>query len=307
MINILGFNEGNGTVTGTGKPQNSNGDNNTNQSTTTLNDTEIRDQQNGLDILLEALSQSKSFEESSMENIVSIGKRKYSDENLESKFSDNDSSSYETSNDSSLNGTGKKARNSSMVTRRQKKNKDRVLIVFENPTLSFDKCNNDNINSPTINCLKAFLPTQSHNKLKSISVYAVLKGIDALDNGRYRVQLNTFSKDKKKFSRNCSNLYETLWIYEISLLIADSPTHLSQQLKSGNYQILESLGCFGLCHTPIEYYFELLQHILKFYEEGSYFSSELIQTALNVSQPFVSSYLLCLSSKCFPFDRILIT
>lgn len=242
---------------------------------------------NGLDLLLEALSQKQCLTESSIENVISDEinrKRNFSEinenkENFESRFSDSDSID-DTSNDSSTNGTVKKARKIGFVTRRQKKNKDRVLIVFERPTLCFSKDSNDDIKH-SVNCLNAFLPAQTHTQLKSISVLASLKGIDALDNGRYRVQLNTFLKDKKKFSRNSSHLYETLWIYEISLLIADSPTHLNQQLKSGNYQVLESFGCFGLFNTPIEYYFELFRHVLKFYEEGTYFSSELIQAALD--------------------------
>lgn len=43
------------------------------------------------------------------------------------------------------------------------------------------------------------------------SGYLALKGVVALTNTRYRVQLNAFKHEKRKFSRNTSDLNEVLY------------------------------------------------------------------------------------------------
>ena len=54
--------------------------------------------------------------------------------------------------------------------------------------------------------------SDSHNGkgriLLSVSLLTALKGLDVLATSRYRVQLNTFLTEKKKFSRNSGDLYE---------------------------------------------------------------------------------------------------
>jgi hypothetical protein len=90
---------------------------------------------NGLHLLLEALQ--NQCLDNPIENMISNtinGKRKLldDDENESSIFSDTDSIE-QTSNDSSTKENLRKypKLSFSFVTRRQKKNKDRVLIVFE--------------------------------------------------------------------------------------------------------------------------------------------------------------------------------
>jgi hypothetical protein len=51
------------------------------------------------------------------------------------------------------------------------------------------------------------------------SGYLALKGVVALTNTRYRVQLNAFKHEKKKFSRNTSDLNEVSEMIRFSLLL----------------------------------------------------------------------------------------
>lgn len=57
----------------------------------------------------------------------------------------------------------------------------------------------------------------AHARDVTFSHMTALKGIDVLPNGRYRVQLNTFMKGRKKFSRNSTSLYEVPYINTLVL------------------------------------------------------------------------------------------
>lgn len=51
------------------------------------------------------------------------------------------------------------------------------------------------------------------------SGYLALKGVVALTNTRYRVQLNAFKHEKKKFSRNTSDLNEVCIFHPFLIFI----------------------------------------------------------------------------------------
>ena len=138
------------------------------------------------------------------------------------------------------------------------------------------------------------------------SEYLPIKGIVALANFRYRVQLNTFQHKGKKFSRNSADLFEVrmktpvykidnvlilfifvltkaLWIYEICLLISDAPKELEQLILASNYNSLVTLDPEMSCFTnAFEYYIELGRQIMGFMDRNEVFTGELIQFAISV-------------------------
>lgn len=85
-----------------------------------------------------------------------------------------------------------------------------------------------------------------------------VKGVVALAPSRFRVQLNAFQNERRKFSRNCSDLHEALWIFEVTLMVSDCPTSLDMQLRVGNFFSMRHLGRrFHIFSNSLEYYAEL--------------------------------------------------
>lgn len=67
------------------------------------------------------------------------------------------------------------------------------------------------------------------------------KGVYKTASG-FRVQLNVGSpQSQRKFSRNAPVVHDALWLYEIAILMADSPHELSSMLNNGNYISMKSL------------------------------------------------------------------
>lgn len=118
--------------------------------------------------------------------------------------------------------------------------------------------------------------TSSNEVVQGIS----LKGIDMLHNGKYRVQLNAFMTEKKKYSKNSSSLYEAIWVFEMCLLISDNPKVLTEMLRIGNYQSIVSLGHDGLFLSPHDYYLEFLRTIVSFAETSQIFTDVQICIAI---------------------------
>lgn len=109
-----------------------------------------------------------------------------------------------------------------------------------------------------------------------------IKGVVALTSQRFRIQLNAFQNERKKFSRNCNDLHEALWIFEVTLLISDGPKSLEGQLKIGNYFPLCHLGHrFLLYQTPLEYLVELCRQVTGFLHRAEVFPYDLIHLAVS--------------------------
>jgi hypothetical protein len=119
-------------------------------------------------------------------------------------------------------------------------------------------------------------------KVLRISEPLSMKGVVSLSPVRYRVQLNAFQNEKRKFSRNCSDFYEAAWIFEITLLISDSPANLDLQLKVGNfYPFHHYLGrLFHVYENIIEYYVELGRQIANFHHYKDTFPMSLMEIAI---------------------------
>lgn len=145
--------------------------------------------------------------------------------------------------------------NSSLVSRRQKKNKKMFILTVKT----------------------------EHEEAQQTQPIS-MKGIVALETLRYRVQLNAFQNEKKKFSRNSSDLHDALWIFEVTLLISDGPTTLDQQFRIGNYYALQrGLGrpFDVMFKTPLEYFCELGRQISVFYHtRRDVFPQHLINLAV---------------------------
>lgn len=126
-----------------------------------------------------------------------------------------------------------------------------------------------------------------------------------LSNYRYRVQLNTFKSQKRKFSRNSNDLYEALWIFEVSLLISDAPLYLEYLQKIGNYTSLCKLPShFAFFTSSFEYFLELGMHVAWFHSSGhGTFNEDFASQAVAVSfRPFDDcSQLIALSQN---FDQM---
>jgi len=166
------------------------------------------------------------------------------------------------------------------VNRRQKKNRDKFRVTFHlSPVRASELQRSHGITID--NPLPSSTVTGVSPQDPTCSMLVPLKGIDVLSNGRYRVQLNTFLNGRKKFSRNSTDLYEALWIFEIALLISDSPVMLSELQRIGNYNCLVSLGYLGFFGSPREYYLELGRHILLFYDTVDFFNEDLIALAIH--------------------------
>ena len=80
-----------------------------------------------------------------------------------------------------------------------------------------------------------------------------------------------------------------MWIFEVCLLVSDSPTSLSQQMKIGNYQSLVVLPDeFRYFRNPIEYFVELGRQILLFSYTDDCFPKNLIDLAIGVNEIKIS-------------------
>jgi hypothetical protein len=67
------------------------------------------------------------------------------------------------------------------------------------------------------------------------------KGVYKTASG-FRVQLNVGThQSQRKFSRNAPLVHNALWLYEIAILMADSPQNLRLLLKNGNFLTMKSL------------------------------------------------------------------
>lgn len=68
----------------------------------------------------------------------------------------------------------------------------------------------DQVQMPDVGAVEyhAVTPAPIMSPTESEAYYISLKGVDVLSNHRYRVQLNTFQSQKRKFSRNSSDLHE---------------------------------------------------------------------------------------------------
>ena len=96
-----------------------------------------------------------------------------------------------------------------------------------------------------------------------INVNGVLispKGVYPTKAGNYRVLLNT-SSSGVKYSKNVPGVVNALWLYEIKILISDSPISIDSQLDKGNY---DSLKRISACASHIDYRNQLLTKIEEF-------------------------------------------
>lgn len=64
------------------------------------------------------------------------------------------------------------------------------------------------IANPTTKPICTLTSVTPRNSSEGEGYYISLKGVDVLSNYRYRVQLNTFQSQKRKFSRNSNDIYE---------------------------------------------------------------------------------------------------
>jgi hypothetical protein len=135
--------------------------------------------------------------------------------------------------------------------------------------------------------LKADKSMSHLTKLDNVPILEIsepisIKGVVSLASQRFRVQLNAFQNEKKKFSRNCNDLHEALWIFEVTLLISDGPKSLEGQLKIGNYFPFCHLGHrFFVYSNPLEYFMELARQVTGFLHRAEVFPEDLIHLAVS--------------------------
>jgi hypothetical protein len=111
-----------------------------------------------------------------------------------------------------------------------------------------------------------------------------LKGLVPLNNFRFRVQVNSFMSERRKFSRNCTNIIEALWIFEVCILISDAPANLDHMLMSGNFASLCQLrDIFFMFESPLQYFVALGRWVRYFFKKEDVFPTQLMQLAVKVS------------------------
>ena len=77
------------------------------------------------------------------------------------------------------------------------------------------------------------------------------KGVYTTRKG-FRVQLNvlinsdTEAPYRRKFSRNCKEFVDALWLYEIAILISDCPQTLINLLQYGNFYSMASMQVYTI-------------------------------------------------------------
>jgi hypothetical protein len=109
-----------------------------------------------------------------------------------------------------------------------------------------------------------------------------LRGICPLSNSQFLFGGTNLRPTIKKFFMIFNDVRHALWAGEISVLIANQPTHLYQVLPKGNYNALSQLtGEFQFFTSAFDYYVQLGGWMTYFHNMGEkFFTMELILMAI---------------------------